>query len=179
MPTLKNVWALASCRAGSLALAAVRRTKGSRNGRTIAAPRSLKPTCATATRRASVVDPRDAVSAVTQVPMLAPRTSGTAPASVRRPCEASAIARPIVAADEATSAANAADAAMPRIGVSANASSAWARRALSLSGSIPSIISLSPRKMSPNPSTACPRSLKTRRRPRNVRAKPTPTSRSA
>ena len=89
------------------------------------------------------------------------------------------MARPMVAADEATSAANAADAAIPRIGVSANARSACATSALSLSGSIPSIISLSPRKMSPKPSTACPTSLKTRRRPRNASVKPSPTSRSA
>ena len=98
-------------------------------------------------------EPSDAVRAVAQVPMLAPRTSGTAPASGRSPCDASASTRPIVAAEDATRAANAAEAATPRIGVSAKARSACARTALSLSGSMPSIMSFSPRKMRPNPRT--------------------------
>ncbi len=177
--TLKKVCPLAIWRAGSAALAATSVTKGPRNGSTMATPRSLKPTWATATRRASVEDPSDAVSAVTQVPTLAPRTSGSAPGRVRSWCEARAITSPIVAAEDATRAAKAAEAATPRIGVSAKASSACASMALSLSGSMPSIISLRPRKISPKPRIACPRSLKSRRLPRKVIANPSPTKRSA
>ena len=124
--TLKKVWALAIWRAGSAELAATSVTNGSRNGSTIATPRSLKPTWAAATRRASVDEPSEAVRAVTQVPMLAPRTSGSALGRVRSPCDASASTRPIVAAEDATRAAKAAEAATPRSGVSAKASSAWA-----------------------------------------------------
>ena len=176
---MKKVWALAIWRAGSAELAATSVTNGSRNGSTIATPRSLKPTWATATRRASVDEPSEAVRAVTQVPMLAPRTSGSALGRVRSPCDASASTRPIVAAEDATRAAKAAEAATPRSGVSAKASSAWATIVLSLSGSIPSIISFSPRKIRPNPRTAWPRSFRSRRFPRKVIAKPIPTSRSA
>ena len=84
-----------------------------------------------------------------------------------------------MAAEDATRAAKTAEAATPRSGVSAKASSAWATIGLSLSGSIPSIISFSPRKIRPNPRVACPRSFRSRRFPRKVIANPIPTNSSA
>jgi hypothetical protein len=81
----------------------------------------------------------------------------------------------MVAAEDATTAANTAAAAMPRSGVSAKARSTWATRGLSLSGSMPSIMSFRPRKMRPKPRTAWPRSLKMRRRAKNRTLKPRPT----
>ena len=163
-----------------MALAAARATNGPRSGTTTATPSSLKLMWATATRRASAADPTDAVSAVTQVPMLAPRTKGTAPESGRSPWAASAMTTPMVAADEATKALTAAPTAMPRIGVAANTSSASVTSELRLSGSMPSIISFSPRKSRPKPKSACPRLLSRGRRFTKKRiAKPRATTSGA
>ena len=118
MPRLKKVWALATCRAGSAAVIATSPEKGAMNGNSRAAPSTLNAMWATATRLASAVAPIDEASAVAQVPMLAPTTMATAPGSVISSWLARARARPMVAADEVTSALKKAAASTAMIGVS-------------------------------------------------------------
>src|SRR3989454_121074 len=88
IPKLKSVWAFAIWRAGSAAVLATTAVNGPMNGKTRAAPSTLKAMWATATRLASAVAPTDAVSAVAHVPMLAPSTMATAPPSDEHRCEA-------------------------------------------------------------------------------------------
>jgi len=109
---------------------------------------------ATATRLASAVAPIDAASAVAQVPTLAPITMATAPGSVMSPCVASASARPMVAADEVTSALKTAATSTAMIGVSVATRRSSTARSLDRSGATPSRISLRPRNIRPSPSTA-------------------------
>src|SRR5207247_1266008 len=82
------------------ALGDTRGVKGWMNGNTRATPISLKPMCATATRRASADARRLAASAVAHVPILAPSTIGMAPSSGSSPCWASERRRPMVATEE-------------------------------------------------------------------------------
>ena len=179
MPTLKNVWALATWRAGSPVLMATRAVNGPMNGSTRATPPSLNPMWATATRLASALAPIEAISAVAQVPTLAPSTSVTAPGRWSSPSLVKARISPIVAADEVTSALNPAATRTPSIVLSATAARTWVASALALSGAIPSRISLRPRNRSPKPSTAWPVSFSARRPATNITVKPSPTSNSA
>lgn len=79
-------------------------------------PATLKSTCTTAARSASRGFPIDASSAVTQVPMLAPKMNAIPVGSEMSPWLAITITMPVVADDDCTSAVNAADAAMPTSG---------------------------------------------------------------
>ncbi len=79
------------------------------NGKNSATPTTLKAACAAATRRASAFWPTAARSAVTAVPMFAPKMIGIAPASGRIPAVASESAKPMVAALERTIPENAAE----------------------------------------------------------------------
>jgi len=173
------VWALAIWRAGSAALAATTAVNGPMNASMSAAPSSLKAMWATATRLASAVAPTDAVSAVAQVPMLAPSTMATAPLRPISPWLASASATPSVAAEDATSALKAADTRMAISVLPATASMSSMASRFSRSGAMPSRITLRPRNTRPRPRIAWPTSLSTCRPARNVIAKPRPTSRSA
>src|SRR5205814_8993401 len=85
-------------------------------------PEELKAMWATATRLASALAPIDAVSAVTQVPTFAPSTTATAPRRLSSPWWAKASARARVAADDGTSALNAAPTRTPGTGLPAIAS---------------------------------------------------------
>jgi hypothetical protein len=173
---LKNVWAFAIWRAGSDAVLATTAVRGPMNGKTRAAPSSLKAICATATRLASAVAPTDAVSAVAHVPMLAPSTIATAPSSGSSPWCANASARPSVAADEVTRALKTAPVSTPSAGFWPTPLRRSSARGVDLRGSTLSRMSLRPRNMRPSPRSAWPRSFGTRRRATNVVRKPSPTS---
>src|SRR6266542_1404597 len=78
-----NIGTCATALAASLRSSSA--VRGWMNGTTSATPSTLKPMCATATRRASEEERRLAASAVAQVPILAPRTIAIAPSSVSSP----------------------------------------------------------------------------------------------
>ena len=103
----------------------------------------------------------------------------TAPGSAIRPWVANASARPIVAADEVTSALKTAATSTATIGVSVATRSSSTARSLDRSGATPSRISLRPRNMRPSPSTAWPMSRGVLRRATSVVAKPRPISSAA
>ncbi|HEX7787269.1 MAG TPA: Na/Pi symporter, partial [Methylomirabilota bacterium] len=67
---------------------------------------------------------------------------------------------------------------MARNWLSARAISTWRVSGWPARGARPSLITFMPRKMKPKPSTTCPRLLTRPRRPKNAKAKPTPTSSS-
>ncbi len=135
--------------------------------------------CATATRRASAEERRLAASAVAQVPILAPSTTGKAPSRGSSPCWARESMRPMVATDEAIPALKMAPTRSPRPALLDRARSTWRARALSATGATASVMTRMPRNTRPNPSTTCPRLLASPRRAKNVRAKPAPTRRRA
>ena len=66
----------------------------------IIVPMRLKRTCPIAACLAGLEAPIDATMAVSVVPMLSPSIMGMAASRVIRPCEATAIVRPIVAAED-------------------------------------------------------------------------------
>src|SRR5260370_7883421 len=67
MATLKKVWVLAICRAGSAEVSPTRLVSGAMKGKTSATPSTLNAMWATATRRASEDERMLAASAVAQV----------------------------------------------------------------------------------------------------------------
>jgi hypothetical protein len=114
--------------------------------------------------------------AVAHVPMLAPMTMATAPGSESNPSVARARARPIVAAEECTSALKAAATTTASTALSATDAITWVASGFVLMGAAPSRISMRPRNISPKPRSAAPMSFTTRRLARNVTVKPMPTS---
>src|SRR5215813_9747833 len=125
MLTLNSVWALAIWRAESLAVLATSEVNGPMNGRTSATPSTLNAMWATATRLASALAPKEAMSAVAHVPTFAPSTKATAPWRPSRPWWASAMARPMVAADDVTSALNPAATMTASNGFDTSAARTW------------------------------------------------------
>ena len=109
-----------------------------------------------------------------QVPTLAPMTMATAPGSAIKPWLARARARPMVAADEVTSALNTAATSTAMTGVSVATRNRSMASSLLRSGATPSRISLRPRNISPRPSTAWPMSRGALRRAMKVTMKPRP-----
>ena len=68
--------------------------------RNITVPMRLKSTCPNAACFAGLEALREAKIAVRVVPMLSPRIMGIAASRVMSPCEATAMVRPIVAAED-------------------------------------------------------------------------------
>ena len=103
----------------------------------------------------------------------------TAPGSAMRSWLASASARPMVAAEDVTSALKKAAASTAMIGVAVIAASMSSASWLSRRGATPSRMIFRPRNMSPRPSTACPKSRALARRATKVMTNPRPTTSSA
>ncbi len=82
----------------------------------ISTPRILKTMCATAARTASRGLPSAASSAVTQVPMFAPKASAMPAGREMRPSLAITMARPVVADEDWTSPVKIAPTRMPSSG---------------------------------------------------------------
>ena len=123
---LKMVWALAIWRGVSAASCAApaswseigeillaRLASWSMNGSQSKTPMTLNRTCTVAARWASRGLPIAARSAVTQVPMLAPRINAIPAGSVMNPWLAMTMTTPVVAELDCTSAVNSAPARMP------------------------------------------------------------------